>query len=64
MWIDGIGMFNRKDIYDKAIICLTIVYFSYFEELKEKIPNIEKYLIYKPILLEKLKDETNELYIY
>jgi hypothetical protein len=34
---------------------------SYLEQLKEKIPNIEKYAIHKPILLRNLKDKINEL---
>jgi hypothetical protein len=34
---------------------------SYLEQFKEKIPNIEKYIIYKPILLRNLKDKVNEL---
>ena len=37
------------------------VYLSYLQHLKVKIPNIEKYIIYKPILLRNLKDKINEL---
>ena len=60
--IDGIAMFHAlKNRDDKAIICLTTADMSYLQQLKEKIPNIEKYIIYKPILLKNLKDKINEL---
>ena len=60
--IDGIAMFHAlKNRDDKAIICLTTADMSYLQQLKEKIPNIEKYIIYKPILLRSLKDKINEL---
>ncbi len=60
--IDGIAMFHAlKNRDDKAIICLTTADMSYLQQLKEKIPNIEKYIIYKPILLRSLKDKINGL---
>jgi DNA-binding response OmpR family regulator len=60
--IDGIAMFHAlKNRDQKAIICLTTADLSYLEQLKEKIPNIEKYVIHKPILLRNLKDKINEL---
>ena len=60
--IDGIAMFYAlKNKDDKAIICLTTADMFYLEQLKEKIPNIEKYVIHKPILLRNLKDRINEL---
>ena len=60
--IDGIELFYAlKNRDDKAIICLTTADMSYLQQLKEKIPNIEKYIIYKPILLRNLKDKINEL---
>ena len=60
--IDGIAMFHAlKNRDDKAIICLTTADMSYLQQLKEKIPNIEKYVIHKPILLKNLKDKINEL---
>ena len=60
--IDGIAMFHElKNRDDKAIICLTTADMSYLQQLKGKIPNIEKYVIHKPILLRNLKDKINEL---
>ena len=60
--IDGIAMFYAlKNRDDKAIIYLTTADIFYLEQLKEKIPNIEKYVIHKPILLRNLKDRINKL---
>ncbi len=60
--IDGISMFHAlKKTDEKVIICLITADISYLEQLKDKIPTIEKYAIYKPILLRNLKDKINEL---
>ena len=60
--IDGIAMFQAlKNKDENVTICLITADISYLEQLKEKIPNIEKYIIYKPILLRSLKDKINEL---
>jgi DNA-binding response OmpR family regulator len=60
--IDGIVMFHvLKNRDDKTIICLTTADLSYLEQVKKKIPNIEKYVIHKPILLRNLKNKVNEL---
>ena len=59
--IDGIAMFHAlKNRDDKAIKCFTTADMFYLEQLKGKIPNIEKYVIHKPILLRNLKDKINE----
>ena len=59
--IDGVSMFNAlKNRDNKVIICLITANLSYLEQ-KAKIPNIEKYVIHKPILLRNLKDKINEL---
>ena len=60
--IDGITMFQtlmKKD--ENVTICLITADLSYLEQLKEKIPSIEKYAIHKPILLRNLKNKINEL---
>ncbi len=60
--IDGIAMFQAlKKTDENVTICLMTADMSYLEQLKEKIPNIEKYVIHKPILLRNLKDKINEL---
>jgi hypothetical protein len=42
-------------------ICLITADTSYLEQLKGKIPNIEKYVIYKPIFLKNLKEKVEAL---
>ena len=60
--IDGITMFQALKKKDENVtICLMTADISYLELLKEKISNIEKYVIHKPILLRNLKDKINEL---
>jgi DNA-binding response OmpR family regulator len=60
--IDGIAMFQAlKNRDNKTIICLTTADLWYLEQVKKKIPNIEKYVIHKPILLRNLKDKIHEL---
>jgi DNA-binding response OmpR family regulator len=60
--IDGISMFHAlKNRDNKVIICLITANLSYLEQIKVKIPNIEKYVIQKPILLRNLKEKINEL---
>ena len=69
--LDGISMYKELKKIDKNItICLITADILYLEQLKEKIPNIEKFIIYKPILLRNLKDkidililEKNSMYI-
>ena len=62
--INGIAMFHAlKNRDDKVTICLITADLSYLEQLKGKIPNIEKYVIHKPILLRNLKDKLNQLIV-
>jgi DNA-binding response OmpR family regulator len=60
--IDGVAMFHAlKKTDENVTICLVTADLSYLEQLKEKIPNIEKYVIHKSILLRNLKDKISEL---
>ena len=60
--LDGISMYNELKKIDKKItICLITADIMYLEQLKEKITSIEKFIIYKPILLRNLKDKTDLL---
>jgi DNA-binding response OmpR family regulator len=60
--IDGIAMYHAlKNIDDEVSICLITADTSYLEQLKGKIPNIEKYVIYKPIFLKNLKEKVEAL---
>jgi DNA-binding response OmpR family regulator len=59
---DGIAIYHAlKNIDPSVIICLITADLYYLEQLKEKIPNIEKFVIHKPILLRNLKDKLNDL---
>ena len=60
--IDGISMFQAiKEKDEDVTICLITADLSYLEQLKGKIPDIEKYVIHKPILLRNLKEKIKEL---
>jgi DNA-binding response OmpR family regulator len=60
--LDGITMYQQlKKIDNNASICLITADIANLEQLKEKIPNIEKYVIYKPILLKNLKEKIDSL---
>jgi hypothetical protein len=54
--IDGITMYQQlKKIDNNTSICLITADIAHLEQLKEKIPNIEKHVIYKPFLLKNLR---------
>jgi DNA-binding response OmpR family regulator len=60
--IDGIAMYQAlKNRDENVTICLTTADIPYLEQLKGKIPNIEKYVIYKPIFLKNLKEKVEAL---
>jgi DNA-binding response OmpR family regulator len=60
--IDGIAMFQAlKKIDEEVSICLITADTSYLEQLKGKIPDIEKFIIYKPIFLKNLKEKVEAL---
>ena len=56
--IDGITMYQElMKIDDKTTICFITADILYLQQLKETIPNIEKFVISKPTLLRNLKDK-------
>ena len=56
--IDGLTIYKKiKEIDDKAIICLTSADHNYIQNLRKGIIDIEKIVIYKPILLKDLKNK-------
>jgi DNA-binding response OmpR family regulator len=60
--IDGISMYQQlKKVDSNTSICLITADIANLEQLKTKIPNIEKYVIYKPILLRNLKNKIDSL---
>jgi DNA-binding response OmpR family regulator len=60
--MDGITLYQKiKEIDDKVIICLTTADKSLIQNLKKGIMDIEKIVIYKPVLLKDLKNKIDSL---
>ncbi len=56
--MDGITLYKKiKEIDDKIIICLTTADKNIIYDLKKGVIDIEKIVIYKPILLKDLKNK-------
>jgi DNA-binding response OmpR family regulator len=56
--MDGMILYHKiKEIDDKVIICLTTADISYIENLRKGIIDIEKIVLYKPVLLKDLKNK-------
>jgi len=50
-----------KEIDDKVIICFTTADINYIEDLRKGIIDIEKNVLYKPVLLKDLKNKIDSL---
>ena len=60
--MDGMTLYRKiKEIDDKVIVCITTADKNYIQELQKGILNIEKTVIYKPILLRDLKNKVDSL---
>ena len=60
--MDGMTIYRKiKEIDDEVIICLTTADKNYIQGLKKDIIDIEKIVIYKPILLRDLKNKIDSL---
>lgn len=60
--MDGITLYQMiKEIDDKVIICLTTADKNFIHGLEKGIIDIEKIVIYKPILLRDLKNKIHTL---
>ena len=54
--MDGMTLYHRiKEIDDKVIICFTTADLNYIQQLQKGIIDIEKIVLYKPVLLKDLK---------
>ena len=54
--MDGMTLYRKmKEIDDKVIFCFTTADINYIQQLQKGIINIEKIVLYKPILLKDLK---------
>ena len=62
--LDGITLYQMiKEIDEKIIICLTTADKSLIQNLEKGITDIEKIVIYKPILLKDLKNKIDSILV-
>jgi DNA-binding response OmpR family regulator len=60
--MDGMTLYRKiKEIDDKVIICLTTANINYIEDLRKGIIDIDKIVLYKPVLLKDLKNKIDWL---
>ncbi len=60
--MNGITLYHTlKKIDEEVSVCFITADISYLEQIKGKIPNIEKFVIYKPIFLKNLKEKVEAL---
>ena len=60
--MDGMTLYQRiKEIDNKVIICFTTADISYIQQLQKGIIDIEKFVLYKPVLLKDLKNKIDSL---
>ncbi|MDW3630950.1 MAG: response regulator [Nitrososphaeraceae archaeon] len=60
--MDGMTLYHKiKEIDDKVIICFTTADINYIEDLRKGIIDIEKIVLYKPVLLKDLKNKIDLL---
>ena len=60
--MDGMTLYHKiKEIDDKVIICFTTADLTYIEDLRNGIIDIEKIVLYKPVLLKDLKNKIDSL---
>ena len=60
--MDGMTLYHRiKEIDDKVIICFTTADKNYIQQLQKGIIDIEKIVLYKPVLLKDLKKKIESL---
>jgi DNA-binding response OmpR family regulator len=60
--MDGLTFYHKiKEIDGKVIICFTTADINYIEDLRKSIINIDKIVLYKPVLLKDLKNKIDWL---
>ncbi|HEY6658455.1 MAG TPA: response regulator [Nitrososphaeraceae archaeon] len=60
--MDGMTLYLKiKEIDDKVIICFTTANINYIKQLQKGIIDIEKIVLYKPVLLKDLKNKIDSL---
>ena len=59
---DGMTLYHKiKEIDDQVIICFTTSDINYIEDLRKGIIDIDKIVLYKPVLLKDLKNKIDWL---
>jgi DNA-binding response OmpR family regulator len=62
--MDGMTLYLKiKEIDDKVIICFTTANINYIKQLQKGIIDIEKIVLYKPVLLKDLKNKIDSLFV-
>ena len=60
--MDGMTLYHKiKEIDGKVIICFTSADINYIQQLQKGIIDIEKIVLYKPVLLKDLKNKIDSL---
>jgi DNA-binding response OmpR family regulator len=60
--MDGMALYHKiKEIDGKVIICFTTADINYIEDLRKSIIDIDKIVLYKPLLLKDLKNKIDLL---
>ena len=60
--MNGMTLYHKiKKMDDKVIIYLTTADINYIEDLRKGIIDIEKIVVYKPVLLKDLKNKMDSL---
>ena len=60
--MDGMTFYKKiKEIDNKVIICFTTADINYGEDLRKGITDIEKIVLYKPVLLKDMKNMIDSL---
>ena len=60
--MDGMTLYHKiKEIDNNVIICFTTADINYIEDLRKDIIDIEKIVLYKPVLLKDLKNKIDWL---
>jgi two-component system response regulator ChvI len=60
--MNGMTLYHKmKEIDDNVIICLTTADINYIEDLRKDIIDIDKIVLYKPVLLKDLKNKIDWL---
>ena len=60
--MDGMTLYHKiKEIDNNVIICFTTADINYIEDLRKGIIDIDKIVLYKPILLKDLKNKIESL---